>query len=321
MRTYIIRRLLMMIPTVFLATLIVFFSVRFIPGNVIDLMVSEMAGEGGGGGTQATAEHIRHALGLDVPVHIQYVRWMGDILRGDLGTSLWSGTPVIEEIAHRFPVSFELVVLAIIIALLIALPIGVYSAVRQDTLGDYAGRSFAILCISIPSFWSGTMVMIYPAIWWNWSPSMEYIPITQNIAGNLLQFIVPAFILGMVLSGVTMRMTRTMVLEVMRQDYIRTAWAKGLTEWIVIWRHAAKNALIPIITVVGVQLAMMIGGAVVLEQIFVLPGIANLLIDALTTRDYPVVSGINVVVASLVVIINLCVDLTYGFLDPRVQYN
>ena len=318
-----------MIPTLWLVTLIVFFSVRFIPGSVIDLMVAEMAEESAPG-QELTAEFIKQALGLDRPVHEQYLSWLGvwrntegnfsGAIQGDLGDSLWTGRTVTEEIFGRLPVSVELGILSLLIGLIISIPIGIYSAIRQDTWGDYGGRTLAILAISLPSFWLGTMVMVYPSIWWNWSPPMEYISFAKNPGANLFQFLIPAIIMGGVLSGVTMRMTRTMMLEVLRQDYIRTAWAKGLTEWTVIIRHTLKNALIPVVTIVGLQVPILIGGAVVMEQIFCLPGVGRLMIDAINKRDYVVISGINVVLASVVLLNNLMVDLTYGYLDPRVQY-
>ena len=216
--------------------------------------------------------------------------------------------------------TFELGLLAVIIGLLISLPIGIYSAIRQNTVGDYAGRGIAVTFISVPTFWTATMVMIYPALWWGWAPQMRLIPFTEDPLGNLGMFLLPAAILGMVLSGTTMRMTRTMALEVLRQDYIRTAWSKGLKERVVVMRHVLKNALIPVVTLVGFQLPILIGGSVILEQIFVLPGIGTLLLDAIQKRDYPIVSGINLFIATAVVFTNLLIDLTYGYLDPRVRY-
>jgi len=323
MHAYIIRRLLLIIPTLLLVSLIIFFTVRFIPGDVIELMVQESGAEALGSEEEQEAAFaaMRQKMGLDVPVHIQYCRWIGNIVsHGDLGKSLWSGRSATKMITERLPVSFELGLLAIIIALLIALPVGVYSAVRQDTVGDYIGRSFAIACIALPSFWIGTMVMVYPSVWWGWTPSVEYIPIIENPGKNLIQFILPAFILGMVMSGQTMRMSRTMMLEVLRQDYIRTAWSKGLKERVVVTRHALKNALIPVVTIVGLQLPIVVGGSVVIEQIFCLPGLGILLIEVLNTRDYLVLSGLNLFMAAVVLVSILATDLTYGFLDPRVRY-
>jgi len=323
MRAYVIRRLLLIIPTLFIVTVIIFFTVRLIPGDVIDQMIMEAGPESVGvteEEQEANREALRQKLGLDMPIHIQYGRWMGGILQGDLGKSLWTGRPVTGDIIQRFPVSLELGLIALVVALLISLPVGVYSAIRQDTWGDYVGRSIAILAISLPSFWLGTMVMVFPSVWWNWSPPVQLIPFADNPVGNLQQFIIPGAILGMVLSGTTMRMTRTMMLEVLRQDYIRTAWSKGLTERVVVMRHAVKNALIPVVTIVGLQLPVMIGGSAILEQIFCLPGMGVFLIESLNTRDYLVVSGINLFMASFVVLIVLATDLTYGFLDPRVHY-
>jgi peptide/nickel transport system permease protein len=315
---YIIRRVLLMIPTFILVTVTVFFLVRFIPGSVIDQMISEMGASGGG--RDATREQIEARLGLDVPVHVQYVRWIGGVVQGDLGKSLWTGTPVMDDILNRIPVTAELGILALMIALLIALPIGIYSAVRQDTGRDYLGRTIAILFISVPGFWIGTMVMVYPSIWLKWSPPIEYIPINKDFIGNLKQFILPASILGMVLSGGTMRMTRTMMLEVLRQDYIRTAWEKGLTEKAVVLKHALKNALIPVISIIGTYIPILIAGSVIIEQIFVLPGTGLLLVEALNKRDYSVISGLNIFTATVVIVINLVVDLVYCVLDPRVTY-
>ncbi|MFC1943753.1 ABC transporter permease [Chloroflexota bacterium] len=330
MSAYVIRRLLLMIPTLFLVTIIVFFSVRFIPGSVIDLMVAEMAEEMGQEDILLLEEDLKHRMGLDVPVYVQYGRWLGvvpaaeggfhGVFQGNLGNSLWRRTSAAEEILQRLPVSIELGSFAIITALLLALPIGIYSAIRQDTAGDYAGRTFAILAISLPSFWLGTIIIVYPSIWWGWMPAVQLISFAENPLGNLGQFLLPGFIMGMTTSGSTMRMTRTMMLEVLRQDYIRTAWAKGLTERTIILRHVLKNALIPVVTILGTHLNILISGTVVIEQIFALPGVGRLMIDALNKRDYPLVSGINLMVSCFVVTMNLLVDLTYGWLDPRVVY-
>ena len=318
MRAYIVRRLLLIVPTLFLASLIVFIIVRFIPGSIIDLMLAQ---HDVSASVELDRAAIEKALGLDIPVHMQYARWMGNIiLHGDLGNSLWSNTPVADDIIDKMPITFELGLIALIVALLIAFPIGIYSAIRQDTWGDYVGRSFAILCVAVPGFWIGTMVIVYGALWFDWTPPIELIPFAENPAENLKQFIIPAIVLGMALSGVTMRMTRTMMLEVLRQDYIRTAWSKGLRERIVIIRHALKNALIPVITLIGLQLPVLVGGTVIIEQIFSLPGMGRLIVNATFERDYPIITGAMLFFATVVLLINLFVDLTYGWLDPRVQY-
>jgi len=328
MRAYIIRRLLLMIPTVFLVSLIIFLLIRLVPGNIIDLMMVQA--EGLGGTIQIDRAAVERALGLDVSIPVQYGRWVGvvpgadgsfsGIFQGDLGISLWRGIPVIDMIAVRWPTTFELGFLALIIAQLIALPVGVYSALRQDTWGDYVARSFAIMCIAVPGFWLGTMVIVFPSIWWGWSPPISLISFTEDPIGNLGMFIVPAIILGMLMSGITMRMTRTMMLEVLRQDYIRTAWAKGLRERAIILRHALKNALIPVVTTVGMELPVLIGGTVIIEQIFSLPGMGRLIIEATQQRDYTIVSGTLLVLGAAVVVINLLTDLTYAYLDPRIRY-
>ena len=317
MRTYIIRRLLLLVPTLFIVSGMVFLLMRLVPGDIIDAMAIEMGPEAGGSLDRAAIER---RLGLDVPIHVQYVRWTGQILQGNLGTSLRGDEPVVEQILPRLPVTLELGVMAIVIGLLIALPVGIYSAIRQDTAADYLGRSVAIIGLATPNFWLGIMVMIYPAIWWGWSPPMEYIPFTEDPLGNLGMFLIPSLILGTAGAASTMRMTRTMMLEVLRQDYIRTAWSKGLNERVVVMRHALKNALIPVATLVGFQLPILIGGSVIIEQIFVLPGIGRLLVSALSQREYHLVSAINLMLATAVIVVNLMVDLTYAYLDPRVRY-
>jgi len=315
---YLVRRVLLIIPTLLLVTVLVFLMVRAVPGSIIDIMAAEHERVGA---TQIDDEAIRHMLGLDEPLHVQYGRWIaGIVTRGDFGDSMWTNRPVTSEIIRRLPVSFELGLLAIIIAVLLAIPIGVYSAMRQDGVGDYVGRSLAIGMLAIPGFWLATLVMVFPAIWWGWSPPMEYIPFLSDPLGNLGQFLLPAFLMGAAMSAATMRMTRTMALEVLRQDYIRTAWSKGLSERAVIIRHALKNALIPVITVIGLQVPVLIGGSVIMEQIFTLPGLGRLIVDVVKSRDYTMISGVNVFLASFVLLANLVVDLSYAYLDPRIRY-
>ena len=317
MRAYLIRRLLLLIPTMFILTAIVFLAVRFIPGDIVDLIADAMWWEGG----VIDQDLVRQMLGLDVPVHVQYGRWMGDILlRGSFGESLFGGWPIGERIAGRLPVSIQLGVMAIAIGLVIALPVGIYSAIRQDTAADYLGRTAAVIGMATPNFWLGMMVMLYPAIWWGWSPPVELIKFKQNPLGNLGMFFIPALILGTAMSAATMRMTRTMMLEVLRQDYIRTAWSKGLKERVIIIRHATKNAFIPVFTLIGMQLPLLIGGSVILEEIFVLPGIGRLFLEALDFRDYPVVSAINLILATSVLLSALLIDMLYPYLDPRIRY-
>jgi peptide/nickel transport system permease protein len=315
MSTYVLRRLLAVVPTLFFASLIVFVTVRLIPGSVIELMLSQNDIAVG-----KDRAHLEAVLGLDRPMHVQYLRWIGAAVQGDLGRSLWQNTPVTAQLLERLPVTFELGVLALTIALCVALPIGVYSAIRQDTAGDYVTRSFSILMLAVPGFWLGTLVMVFPSIWWGWSPELKYAPFWQDPGRNLRQMIVPAVILGTSLSAVTMRLTRTMMLEVLRQDYIRTAWAKGLSEGPVVTRHALRNALIPVVTLIGLQAPLLIGGAVIMEQIFVIPGMGLLLLEAVGQRDYPIITGVFLILGVCVMLVNLAVDLSYGTLDPRVRH-
>ena len=317
MRAYVIRRLLLIIPTLFILSVLVFLSVRFIPGDIVDVMVASDMNLMYG----VDREVVLRALGLDVPVYVQYGRWLeGIFLHGTLGNSLLGAWTVEERILGRLPVTLEIGFLAIVIGLVLGVPIGIYSAVRQDTAADYVGRTVAIFGLATPNFWLGIMVMIYPAIWWGWAPPMRLIPLSDDLLGNLEMFIIPSLILGTALSASTMRMTRTMMLEVLRQDYIRTAWSKGLRERVVVMRHAIKNALIPVVTLIGLQLPVVVGGAVIMENIFNLPGLGRLMLTALSDRDYPVISGINLFFATVVVAINLVIDLIYGYLDPRVRY-
>jgi peptide/nickel transport system permease protein len=306
----------------FLVSLIIFFLMRILPGNIIDVLSA--------GDIEIDRAMLERQLGLDAPVIVQYGRWVGvardvdgsfsGIFQGDLGSSWWRGLPVVDLLASAWPVTLELGLIGLIMAQLIALPIGVYSALRQDEWGDYIGRSFAILCVSIPGFWLGTLVIIFPGIWWGYMPPIMLVPFIEDPIGNLRMFIVPAIILGMALSGVTMRMTRTMMLEVLRQDYIRTAWAKGLRERVVVIRHTLKNALIPVITLIGLQVPFLLGGTVIIERIFVLPGMGRLIISAVQQRDEPLINGIMLLFAAILVLVNLMVDLTYAYLDPRVHY-
>lgn len=315
MGLYVIRRVLALLPTLFFASVIVFVTVRLIPGDIIDMMLEQNDSSG-----ELTRENLMAALGLNKPLWQQYLHWAGGVLTGDLGKSLWHGTPVWDELKARLPVSFELGLLAMIFGLIFAIPIGVFSAVRQDTGADYVTRSISILMLSVPSFWVGTIVVVFPSIWWGWSPPMEFVAFRDDPIKNVKQLLLPALVLGMALSAVTMRLTRTMMLEVLRQDYIRTAWAKGLDERLIVLRHALRNALIPVVTLIGLQAPLLIGGAVIIEQIFTIPGMGMMLVDAVNQRDYPVITGLFLVVGVGVMLINLLVDLSYGILDPRVRH-
>ena len=325
MHRYVIRRSLLGIVTLLMVSIIVFLMIHLIPGDIVDSMMADADRQGGRGAPAMTyaltREALEEALGLDVPMHVQYGRWIGNIFRhGSLGDSLRTGQSVTALILSRIGATFELGLMAMVIGLLIALPVGIYSAIRQDTVADYLGRTIAIIGLATPNFWLATMVIIFPALWWGWSPPLQLIPFREDPLGNLGQFFIPSLILGTAMAASTMRMTRTMMLEVLRQDYIRTAWSKGLKERVVVTRHALKNALIPVVTVVGASLPILVGGAVIMEQIFALPGMGRLMLESLHRRDYTLVSGVNLVVATAIVLANLVVDISYAYLDPRVRY-
>ena len=320
MGTYIVRRLLLVIPTLLIVTALTTISIRLIPGDAVDVLVGQMdlSGKEDRGELRAQLEK---QLGLDAPIPVQYVRWWKDVLlHGDLGDSIFMGVSVKSQIIQRLPVTLEIGVLALIIAMLISFPIAIYSAIRQDTIGDYALRGLAIILISLPEFWVGIMVVVFPSIWWGWSPPILNISLWDDPIGNLKMYILPAAILGMGINGVNMRLMRTMMLEVVREDYIRTAYAKGLTERVVIFRHAVKNALIPVVTVIGLNVPVVIGGSKIIEQIFGLPGMGRLAVEAAFIRDYPTIIGVTLVYAVVVLLIILITDLSYAFLDPRIRY-
>ena len=314
MREYIIRRLLLVPVTLILVSCVVFSLSRMIPGDVVDLMFEEK-------GYAKNMEEMRDKLGLNKPMYIQYFSWMGNVLKFEWGKSLWSDRPVLQEIGKRWPVTIELGLIALIISLLMGIPIGTYSAMRQDSTGDYFLRSYSILLLSIPGYMIAILVILVPSLWWEWwKAAPAYVHFLDNPLVNIRNMILPAFCLGAAMSGSTMHMMRTMMLEVLRQDYIRTAWAKGLSERVIIPRHAMKNALIPVITIIGIQMIFLIGGSVIIETIFRMPGLGRHFVYSITQRDYTMVSGINLCLASVVVFMNLIVDICYAYLDPRIRY-
>jgi peptide/nickel transport system permease protein len=313
LRRYFLKRLLVAVPSLLIASVIVFSLVRFIPGDVVTLMMEENQ-------YAQDLEEMRRKLGLDRPIYTQYLEWMGRALRGDLGQSLYTGRPVLGELATRLPVSLELGAIALLVAIVVGVPIGIISAVRQDTAHDYVARSTAILALSVPGFWLGTLVVVLPAVYFGWSPSIQYVRFETNPWGHVVQFFVPGILLGIASAATVMRLTRTQLLEVLRQDYVRTAWAKGLAERRVVLKHCLKNALIPVVTVLGIQVAQILSGTVIFESIFGLPGMGRFLFDAISERDYPVIQAINLAVVTTVVMVNLIVDMTYAWLDPRIRY-
>jgi len=321
MRAYTIRRFLLIIPTMFILTVILFVLIRAMPGDAVEMMVQEQVWQQEmGTESELNVEAIRHMLGLDVPAHVQYFRWVGGILRGDWGKSLWTNDTLMDMLRLKLPLTIELMFLAMVLGLIFSVPIGIYAAVRQDTIGDYLGRTWSIMALAVPAFWIATLVMIYPSVWWGWAPTVRYIPLVEDPIGNLKQFLLPALIMGMFTSGGTMRITRTMMLEVLRQDYIRTAWSKGLKERAIIFRHAARNTMIPVITLASGMIPALFGGSVIMEQIFCLPGMGRYLLTAIASRDYLIVSGQNLIFALMVMVVIVCTDLSYAFLDPRIRY-
>ena len=306
----------MVVPTLIGVTIFVFLLIRLLPGDVVQQISGENAQL-----TPAERQEVKKQLGLDKPIVQQYFIWLSNVARGDLGNSLQTKVAVTTELKNRLPVTFELGLLALCISLAVALPIGILAAIRQDTIIDYIARSGAIAFLSIPSFWMGTLVMVLPSKWWGWAPPLNYVDLWKDPIQNLYILIIPAAILGMLLSGTVMRMTRAQMLEVLRQDYIRTAWSKGLRERTIVARHAVKNAFIPVVTIVGLQIPLLVGGTVILETIFSVPGVGRYLLFSINSLDYPVVQAVNLMVALVIILTNLAVDLTYAYLDPRIRYS
>jgi peptide/nickel transport system permease protein len=314
MKQYVLRRLALAIPTLVLVSVIVFSIMRLMPGDVVIRMVE-------GHAYAPTVEALRKELGLDRPAYMQYVEWVGGILlRGDLGNSYWTRQPIWDEFIRRFPVTLELAALTILSSVVIGLLVGIVSAVRQDSVSDYVGRILAILALSVPYFGLAVLVVVLPSIYFKWTPVWTYVPFTTNPAENLKIMIVPALVFGVTRAGPIMRIMRSALLEVLRQDYIRTAWSKGLPERAIVLRHALKNAMIPVVSLIGLQTPLYIGGSVIIEAIFRLPGVGLFFFEALTRLDYPVVQSVNLIVAAMVVGLNLAIDLSYAFLDPRIRY-
>lgn len=316
MQHYIARRLLLIVPTLLGVAVLVFVIMRIMPGDVALLIV---AGEGGVA-DPSQVEKVRHELGLDKPLLLQFVNWFWGILRFDFGKSIWTTRPVVYEIGIRLPLSLQIAIMATIIATLIAIPLGTLAALRQDSWADYVVRVVSIAGLAIPSFWLGILIILALVLWFHWSPPMVFTPFFENPGENLKQTIWPALAVGYRYSAVAARMMRSSLLEVLREDYIRTAWAKGLRERVIVLRHAMRNALLPVVTVIGFEFAFLIGGLVVTETVFNLNGVGRLVVEAVFHRDFTIVQTLVLLIAFFFVIINLCVDLLYGFLDPRIRY-
>lgn len=314
MTQYILRRILYMIPTFFFTLTVVFFLLNIAPGDTLDLIYAEASPN------EADKDRLRAELGLDKPVHVRYVVWLGKMLRGDFGTSFLRSASVMSVIQERVPNSIRLGVMALAIAWAIAIPVGVISAVRADTALDYIARGGAVVMLAVPNFWVAVLVIVIPANILGVSVAPPFMPFDVDPVANLTFFIIPALVLGIALTGSTLRMTRAMMLEVMRSDYIRTARAKGLAERVVIYRHALKNALIPVVTILGTQSALLVGGTIIIERIFSVPGIGNLMYMSVLSKDFPVVQAVVVMLSGFLLTMNLVVDLTYAWLDPRIKY-
>ena len=314
MKRYLLRRVALAVPTLFLVSVIVFAMMRLMPGDVATRMVE-------GHAYAPTLEALRKDLGLDRAAHVQYLEWIGGIvLRGDFGRSYWTRQPILEELVRRFPVTLELAALTILVSVLIGVVVGIVSAARQDTVSDYVGRVLAILALSVPYFGLAVLVVVLPSIYFRWTPVWTYVPLSADPLANLKIMLVPALVFGVTRAGPIMRIMRSALLDVLRQEYIRTAWSKGLSERTIVLRHALKNALIPVISLVGLQMPLYIGGSVIIEAIFRLPGVGLFFFEALTKLDYPVVQSVNLIVATMVVGLNLLIDAAYAFLDPRIRY-
>jgi peptide/nickel transport system permease protein len=315
MHKYVIRRLLLAIPVLLLSSLIVFGLMRVMPGDALTALMAES-----GNVSARELQKLRKNLGLDLPYHEQYLLWMWQMVSFNPGYSIFTNEPIPAALKKSIPVTIELALLAMVLGLLIAIPVGVVSATRQDTPSDYVGRLVAISGLSLPDFWLGTLVITFAAIWFSWIPPLGYTSLWESPWRNLQQFLLPAAVLGFRLSAATMRMMRSTLLEVLREDYVRTAWAKGLGERVIIYKHALKNALIPVVTIVGGQFGTLLAGTVIVETIFALPGMGRLTVEAILFRDYPVVQTNVMLVAGTLVALNLLVDLTYAWLDPRIHY-
>lgn len=315
MRYYVLRRVLLAILVLWLVHLLVFSMVRLFPGDVVMMRLAQDATM-----TKESYERARQELGIDRPFLVQYGETMGDLFRGDLGDSLLSGRPVKDELGDRVWLTLHLAIMSLIIALLIAIPIGILSAIRQDTPADYGGRFFSILGLSLPDFWTGVVAILIMSLWFHWLPPRGFEEIWIDPIKVFQQLGIPALIIGFRFSAIIMRMTRSSMLEVLREDYIRTAWSKGLSEPRVIYGHALKNSFIPVITLVGQQFSILLGGTVIIETIFLLPGVGNMTLDAVIFRDYTLVQGAVIFFGGIMVVMNLLVDISYAWFDPRIRY-
>lgn len=316
MHKFIIRRIIALVPTFFGLSILVFLMVRLIPGTIVEQIIGSDALA-----SRETINSLRAYFGLDQPIYVQYILWLSKVLTGDLGNSWRTGQPVLRMILDRLPITGELALLAIGVAMLVGIALGIVSAIKQNTFIDSFTRVIALLGLSIPVFWQGTMLILLLSVYLDWMPPVIWVPFWQNPITNLQILIIPAICLGTASAASVMRMTRSCMLDVLRQDYVRTARSKGLREYAVIAGHALRNALIPVITVLGTQLGYLLGGVVVVEQVFTLNGIGRMLLASIYQRDYPLVQGSILFVGVIFMVLNLVVDVLYGSLDPRTRYS
>ena len=317
MLKYILRRLMLFFPTLFIVTVILFILLRVAPG---DEATNIILGTGAGIATEEQVQALRVFYGFDEPLWKQYGIWIGNFFQGDLGTSIASNIAVNQLIWDRFPTTLRLGLMGMVIALVFSIPIGVLSAMYPDKWPDYLGRGLAIGALSIPGFWIAIMIIVFPAIWWGWTPPLIYVPFGVDAWSNIKIFFIPAILVAIPLMGTVIRMTRSMMMEVLRSDYIRTAQAKGLRHITVVRRHALKNAMIPIVTIVGTQVGVVLGGTVIVESVFQLPGVGVMVRDGVLQDDFPVVQSVTFLLAFVTLSINLIVDIAYTWLDPRIRY-
>lgn len=316
MSRFILRRFLLMVPTLLVVAVLIFVLVRVIPGDIVELRLVS----GGSFVTREVVEAERARLGLNKPLWAQFGDWMLGLARLDLGTSMWTGAPIVHEIGIRLELSLQLAVMATVIAVALAIPLGTLAAVRRGSWADFAVQVFSVAGMATPSFWLGILLMLLLLTYFHWLPPLTFTPLWKDPRANLLQLIWPALAVGYRYSAVATRMTRSALLEVLREDYVRTAWSKGLSKRVIVRRHALRNALLPVVTVIGLEFAFLIGGLVVTEQVFNLNGIGRLFVDAISRRDYTLIQGLMLLVAAVYIGVNFLIDIAYAWLDPRISY-
>lgn len=318
MSQYIVRRLLLMVPTLFGAAVIVFFMMNVVPGDIALLIIG---GDQGSDIDPVELQALREQLGLTRPLYVQFFSWLWSVIKLDFGISLWTGETVWDELLIRLPLTLEIAAVSILISTAISIPLGMLAAVRQDTWIDYSIRVFSIGGLAIPSFWTGILILLFLVLWFQWGPPIEYVSFFDDPVENMKKMVWPMVTIGYRFAAVGTRMTRSNMLEILREDYIRTAWAKGLRERVVVIKHTLRNALLPVVTIIGTELDVLLGGLVVTETVFTLNGVGGFLVDAIAHRDLPVVTSLVLISTIVTVFINLGVDLFYSWLDPRITYN